>query len=225
MFILNELEEKIGYKFIKIEFLRTALTHSSFANEANRKSYERLEFLGDSILGFVASEYIFNKFPDYLEGKLTRVRSALVCEKTIKKFSEVLEVGKFLKLSKGESSGGGRERSSILADVFEAIIAAIFLDGGIVPAREFVLKFIVPELEIRMFGDGFRDYKTEIQEIMQEKFGVIPRYVLIDEVGPEHEKFFTSELLCKGKSFGRGIGCTKKSAEQAAAKAALASFS
>lgn len=222
MYSINDFEKILGYTFKNKYLIYTALTHSSFANETGKScdNYERLEFLGDSVLGMITSEYIFKKFNKLPEGKLTRLRSSLVCEKTLKIFAQKLQIGKFLRLSHGEERSGGRERPSILADAFESVVAATFLDGGIEPAKEIVLRFITNEL-----GEMYEianDYKTEIQEVMQAsgKHREI-KYNLINETGPDHNKSFTIELLVQGIRAGIGTAGSKKEAEQMAAKDAL----
>lgn len=219
---IKDFEKILGYTFKNKYLICTALTHSSFAHEDKKKcdNYERLEFLGDSVLGMITSEYIFKKFNNLHEGKLTRLRSLLVCEKTLKIFAEKLQIGKFLRLSHGEERSGGRERASILADAFESIVAAIFLDGGLEPAKELVLKFITNEL-----GSTYEianDYKTEVQETLQAsgKHKSI-KYNLVSETGPDHNKIFTIELLIEGIPVGAGTASSKKEAEQLAAKYAL----
>ncbi len=219
---LSKLEDKIGYKFKNRKLLKIALTHSSFANESEGKlsSYERLEFLGDSILGLVTSDYIFKNFPNYPEGDLTKLRASLVCEKQLCVFSKELEIGKFLKLSRGEQHSGGRERASILADIFESICAAIYLDSGLTESSKFILKFIVPALKHPMLPD-IHDYKTDLQEIVQKNPEETIEYVLIKEVGPDHDKRFTMEARINSNPVGVGIGKSKKEAEQHAARETL----
>ncbi|MDR1364422.1 MAG: ribonuclease III [Oscillospiraceae bacterium] len=218
---LKKFEEKLGYKFKDNKLLRIALTHSSFTNEfgTNSKNYERLEFLGDSVLSLIVSEYIFFKFPKMLEGELTRLRSSLVCEKTLKIFATDIDIGNFLFLSRGEERSGGRQRSSILADVFEAVIAAIFIDGGLEPVKKIVLKFIEQQLE--NLNNSARDYKTEIQELVQAKGEHVINYVVLSESGPDHDKEFTIELKIDGNTVGIGKAKSKKEAEKSAAKEAL----
>lgn len=221
-FLPDELEESIGYKFKDIKYLQTALTHSSYANESGGrfKSYERLEFLGDAVLGMVTSDYIFKHCPHLPEGELTKLRASLVCEKTICKFSKKLNVGKYLRLSRGERHSGGENRSSILADVFEAVIAAVYLDGGMESASKLVLRFIVPEINNPGVGN-FKDYKTDLQEIVQKNPEETIEYVLTGESGPDHNKRFTVEVRVNSNAIGCGVGKSKKEAEQQAAKEAL----
>ena len=219
---MKELEDKLEYHFKKQEYLKTALTHSSFANESKIAggSNERLEFLGDSILGVVVADYLFRNFPDLPEGDLTKKRAALVCEKACCGFSQQLGVGKFLLLSHGEQNSGGRTRSSILADAFESILAAIYLDGGMEEARKFILRFILPLLQASK-PKTFKDYKTSLQEIVQKNPEETLEYVLTGESGPDHDKHFTVEVRLDNNAIGKGGGRSKKEAEQQAAREAL----
>lgn len=218
---MEELEKRIGYTFRDRQLLETALTHSSYANESHRgESNERLEFLGDSVLGIVVSEYIFNVCTNKQEGDLTKLRASLVCESTLAAFSRRLGLGEFLRLGKGERRSGGAERPSILADAFEALIAAIFLDGGMDEAKRFVLDFEVPEIE-RPRVRRTADYKTTLQEIVQQSEGDILEYVMVEESGPDHNKHFVAEVHLNSNVIGRGGGRSKKEAEQQAARAAL----
>ncbi|BED91850.1 MAG: ribonuclease III [Candidatus Improbicoccus pseudotrichonymphae] len=217
---MQDLENILGYDFKNKKLLKNALTHSSISNEKGEVSYERLEFLGDSVLNLIVSEYIYKNFPNLPEGKLTKLRASLVKEKTLMKFSNLLNVGGFLRLSYGEEKGGGRSRSSILADVFEAIVAAVYLDNGIEDARKIVLKFIVSELESND-EDNFRDYKTEIQEFVQSLDNLSLTYEIVDSKGPDHDKIFVIELKINEKTVSTGEAKSKKEAEQKAAKAAL----
>ena len=220
--MVEELENKIGYSFKNRKFLKIALTHSSFANESGGKfvSYERLEFLGDSVLGIITSDYIFRTFPHLPEGELTKLRATLVCEKQLCVFSQELGLKKFIKLSRGERHCMGQNRPSILSDVFEAICAAIYLDSGMEEAKNFVLKFIVPAVKNPKIQNA-KDYKTDLQEIVQKNPGETIEYVLIKEEGPDHDKKFTVEAKISNNPVGRGSGKSKKEAEQHAAKAAL----
>ena len=220
--MVEELESKIGYTFKNRKLLKIALTHSSFANESGGKfvSYERLEFLGDSVLGIITSDYIFRTFPHLPEGELTKLRATLVCEKQLCVFSQELGLKKFIELSRGERHCMGQNRPSILADVFEAICAAIYLDSGMEEAKNFVLKFIVPAVKNPKIQNA-KDYKTDLQEIVQKNQGETIEYVLIKEEGPDHDKKFTVEAKISNNPVGRGSGKIKKEAEQHAAKAAL----
>ena len=218
---LTEYEKLIGYRFRDKSLLETALTHSSFANEHKCKSYERLEFLGDSVLGFVTAQYLFENFPQLPEGKLTKTRAALVCERSLCGFSKSLEVGDFLRLSHGEQHSGGRERPSILADVFESTTAAIYLDSGdLEEARKFILGFIAPAAKTQSVKP-FKDYKTTLQEIVQQNPEERLEYVTTGESGPDHDKHFTVEVHLNSNVIGRGGGRSKKEAEQQAAREAL----
>ncbi len=218
----KELEERLGYRFKNHQYLTTALTHSSYANEAKGggHSNERLEFLGDSVLGVVVADYLFKNCPNLPEGDLTKNRASLVCEKSLCGFSRQLGVGNFLLLSHGEQNSGGRERSSILADAFEAIIAAIYMDGGMEEARKFILRFIIPTLKASK-PKAFKDYKTALQEIIQQNPEERLEYVLTGESGPDHDKHFTVEVHLNSNVIGKGGGRSKKEAEQQAAREAL----
>lgn len=219
---MKQLEQNIGYTFHNLSLLQHALTHSSYANEKKGTitSNERLEFLGDSVLSIIVSDYIYQNFPDLPEGQLTRLRASLVCEKSLCRFSKELSVGEHLLLGKGERANGGQERPSILADAFEAILAAIYLDGGMEPARRHVLRFVTEELH-HMEHEAFKDYKTELQEIIQRNPEEQLSYVLIGESGPDHDKSFTVEVHLNSNVIGVGSGHSKKNAEQAAARKAL----
>jgi ribonuclease-3 len=217
---MQELEQKLNYCFHDRELLRTALTHSSYANEHNCASNERLEFVGDSVLGMVTASHLYLQFPTLPEGKMTKLRAELVCEQSLRDVAEQLELGKYLMLGRGEESSGGRSRSSILADCVEAVIAAIYLDGGMEPARRLIDTRILSKLE----GTGstlMRDWKTELQELIQQKPGHTLCYQMIGESGPDHMKRFQASVSCDGNEIGTGEGKTKKEAEQMAARAAL----
>ncbi len=219
---LRELEEKLGYTFQHPQYIQTALTHSSYANEVRggEKSNERLEFLGDSILGAVVADYIFRNCTSMPEGELTKLKASLVCEKALCGFSRELGVGDYLRLSRGEQNSGGRTRSSILADAFEAIIAAIYLDGGMEEARKFILRFTVPLMNAPR-PKAFRDYKTVLQEIVQQNPEEHIEYVLVGESGPDHNKHFGMQVHLNHNVIGKGGGHSKKEAEQQAAREAL----
>lgn len=219
---MEALEKKLGYTFKNKALLLNALTHSSYANEARHgvTSNERLEFLGDSVLSIIVSNYLFNQFPNMPEGELTKLRASLVCEKSLCAFSRELELGKFLQLGKGEDKGGGRERDSILADAFEAVLAAIYLDGGMEIARKHVMNFVLRELK-HTDDEVFKDYKTALQEIIQRNPEESVTYILTDEFGPDHDKQFTVEVHLNSNIIGTGKGKSKKQAEQMAAKQAL----
>lgn len=219
---MNSLEEKLHYKFKDRSLLENALTHSSYANEVRHglSSNERLEFLGDSVLSIVVSEHLYRRFPKMPEGELTRLRASLVCEKALCGFSRELGLGAYLKLGRGEDKGGGRERDSILADAFEAVLAAIYLDGGFEPARRHVMNFVLRELSGHD-EDAFKDYKTALQEIIQRNPEESVTYYLTGESGPDHDKRFTVEVHLNSNVIGTGVGKNKKQAEQMAAKQAL----
>jgi ribonuclease-3 len=219
---MEALEEKLGYRFTNRAFLENALTHSSYANENKAKglqSNERLEFLGDSVLGMVVADYLFRTHPDLPEGDLTRTRAALVCEGSLVEVAQCLELGAYLKLGKGEEAGGGRERPSIIADAVEAVLAAVYLDGGIGSARKIIQKFILSR-EVAGLTKP-RDYKTALQELVQRESGQVLAYQLVGEEGPDHDKRFFVEVDLNGTPVGSGQGRSKKEAEQMAAKAAI----
>lgn len=221
---LEEFERKIAYTFSDKNLLILALTHSSYANETKKGSHEnneRLEFLGDAVLDMVVSEYMYRHFPKIPEGELTKLRAAVVCEKALHSYSLQLHVGDYLRLGKGELHTGGNERPSILADAFEAIVAAVYLDGGLEPAKKLVLRFVVPEVSNQR-RRHFKDYKTTLQEIIQQNPGEMLEYVLTGESGPDHNKQFTVQVFLNSNIIGTGRGRSKKDAEQQAAKEALA---
>ena len=219
---MEQLEKNLKYTFKNKELLRNALAHSSYANEKKGTvtSNERLEFLGDSVLSIIVSDYIYKNFPNLPEGQLTRLRASLVCEKTLCSFSKQLEVGEYILLGKGERANGGATRPSILADAFEAILAAIYLDGGMEPAKKHVLRFVLPELENHN-KHTFKDYKTALQEIIQRNPEESVTYILTGESGPDHDKVFEVEVHLNSNVIGVGKGKNKKQAEQMAAKQAL----
>jgi len=220
--MINELEKAIGYQFRNITLLQNALSHSSYANERwhdSLKSNERLEFLGDSVLGMLVAEHLFRTFPDRPEGELTRMRADMVCEKTLAKVANRLDLGRHLMLGKGEESGGGRNRDSILADAVESVLAACYLDGGMDAALQFVQKFILVNVPVTKLHNA--DYKTALQELVQQKKNQTIAYRLVGESGPDHDKEFRVEVTLNGETVGFGIGSSKKRAEQAAAQAAI----
>ena len=217
---MKVFEEIIGYTFKDKSLLQTALTHSSYANEMNGKfDYnERLEFLGDSVLGMITAEYLFTHHPEMPEGKLTKTRASMVCEKSLHKFAQSIKLGEFMYLGKGEINTGGRERPSILADAFESVIAAIYLDAGFEEAKKFVLGFISnADIEEPVITD----YKTALQEIVQKNPGEYLEYFMVGESGPDHCKTFIVEVHLNNNVIGTGEGRSKKQAEQMAAKATL----
>lgn len=217
---MQELQTKLNYEFKDPSLIRTALTHSSYANEHRCQSNERLEFLGDSILGMVVAAYLYRLYPDMPEGKMTRLRAELVCEQSLHRVAGKLGFGENLRLGKGEELSGGRERASILADCVEAVIAALYLDGGFETARAFIMEHILSNLEQPDFAYG-SDYKTELQELVQQKPNQNLSYVMVAESGPDHKKTFTAEVRLNGAVLGTGEGRTKKEAEQNAACVAL----
>jgi ribonuclease-3 len=219
---MKELEEKLEYKFNNRELLRTALTHSSYANE-NRHSgavcNERLEFLGDSVLGMTVADYLYRNYPDLSEGRMTKMRAELVCEQSLVNVAEKLGLGEYLRLGKGEELGGGRHRKSIIADAVEAVIASVYLDGGQERAAKIIYKFILDPISGETVQN--HDYKTVLQEKVQRMEGKVLSYQLTGESGPDHMKTFTVEVVLSGEVLASGTGRTKKAAEQAAAKNAL----
>lgn len=216
------IEKAIDYSFKNKKLLIEALSHSSYANEnkRNRKSNERLEFLGDSVLSIVVSQYLFEHFSHFPEGDLTKIRASLVCEKSLHIFAKEIDLGEHLLLGKGEENTGGRERASILADAFEALIAAIFLDGGLEAARTHILRFIPQDLNSSR-NAVFNDYKTILQEVIQQNPEEKVEYVMVDQTGPDHNKAFTVNVCLNTNVIGVGTGRSKKEAEQMAAREAL----
>ena len=220
--MIKDLEIAIGYRFQNITLLQNALSHSSYANERwhdSLKSNERLEFLGDSILGMVTAEYLYRNFPQRPEGELTRMRADMVCERALASVAERIELGKHLLLGHGEEAGGGRNRDSILADAVESVIAACFLDGGMEAARNFINTFVLTEVPVQKLRNA--DYKTALQELVQQKKNQVLSYVLVGESGPDHDKQFQVEVKLNGRVVGTGVGKSKKRAEQMAAQAAI----
>ena len=221
---MRELEKKLGYSFKNPALLAEALRHSSYANEHRSSelfSNERLEFLGDSVLGFVTAEFLFRGHPKLPEGDLTRLRAALVCEESLHEAAQELELGKYLQLGNGEEAGGGRFRPSILADATEAVFAAVYLDGGIDEARLLIHRVLLDKEREEVVEEKRRDFKTALQELVQRKANQTLSYRMVGESGPDHAKTFEAEVLLNGESVGRGSGHSKKEAEQMAAKAAL----
>ena len=220
--MIKNLETAIGYRFQNISLLQNALTHSSYANERWHNSLlsnERLEFLGDSVLGMLVAEYLYRTFPDRPEGELTRMRADMVCEKTLAAAANRIGLGEHLLLGHGEEQGGGRNRDSILADAMESVIAACFLDGGIEAALQVVQKFIL--VEVPVFKLHNADYKTALQELVQQKKNQVLSYALVGQSGPDHDKQFEVEVSLNGVVVGRGNGRSKKRAEQDAARTAI----
>lgn len=220
--MINELERAIGYRFKNITLLQNALAHSSYANERwhdSLKSNERLEFLGDSVLGMMVADHLYRTFPDRPEGELTRMRADMVCEQTLARIAEELGLGTHILLGHGEEQGGGRQRPSILADAVESVIAAMYLDGGMDAAKGFIERFVLCNVPVNRPQN--MDYKTQLQELVQQKKNQVISYSLTGESGPDHDKHFTVEVSLNGKVVGQGTGTSKKRAEQDAAHCAL----
>ncbi|TCT16970.1 ribonuclease-3 [Natranaerovirga pectinivora] len=218
---LDKFEEKIGYTFINKFLLKQALTHSSYSNEKRMSKLdnnERLEFLGDAVLELTTSHFLFKKYSKLTEGELTKLRASIVCEPTLSQCSKDLELGNYLLLGKGEELSGGRNRSSVLSDALESIIGAIYLDGGLIKAEEFVRNFILTDIDNKKL---FYDSKTVLQEIIQQSSQIPVKYYLIDENGPDHNKIFVVEVRFENKVLGTGRGRSKKLAEQEAAYNAI----
>ena len=224
---LVKFEEIINYKFKNKENIITALTHSSYANENKNEKLpynERLEFLGDAVLNIAISENIFKKQVGSAEGELTKIRANIVCEPSLEKCANEINIGQFLLLGKGEELTGGRTRTSILSDAFEAVIGAIYMDSGMENAKKFIYKHMKTLIDGSVKGDLSQDYKTQLQEIIQKKSEARIVYEVIDEKGPDHNKVFISQVKSKEKVIGTGTGKSKKEAEQNAAKKALESL-
>ena len=233
---LDVLQERIGYRFGDVRYLERAVTHSSYSNETGARNHhllcnERLEFLGDSVLSLVVSNYLYTHFSEYPEGTLTRIRSAVVCEAALASFAEKIGLGEFLLLGRGEAQNGGAEKPAILADAFEALLAAIYLDAGAEDGMQSVTKFLLPLVKSAMdalpeVGDVRIDSKSRLQEFIQQdrEQKEVLEYRLTGESGPDHNKTFTVDLYLGANCIGSGKGHSKKAAEQAAAKAALSLF-
>lgn len=220
---MTALEERLGYSFRNRALLETALTHSSYANE-NRASgivcNERLEFLGDSVLGVTVADFLYRHFPDMPEGRMTRLRAELVCEQSLHRVALELHLGDYLRLGKGEEHNGGRGRASILSDAVEAVIAAMYLDAGMETAAGFIHRCLLDDVRA-IETPTFTDYKTSLQELVQRHSGQVLSYELVGEEGPDHAKTFRVQVCLNGEPLGRGTGRTKKEAEQTAAANAL----
>ncbi len=220
--MIKDLETAIGYRFQNIQLLQNALTHSSYANERWHNSLlsnERLEFLGDSVLGMLVAEYLYRNFPNRPEGELTRMRADMVCEQTLAAAANRIGLGTHLLLGHGEEQGGGRNRNSILADAMESVIAACFLDGGMEAALKVVQQFILVEVPVTKLHNA--DYKTKLQELVQQKKNQVLTYRLAGQSGPDHDKKFDVEVSLNGNVVGSGSGSSKKRAEQMAARCAI----
>ena len=220
--ILKEFEKAIGYTYENKKLLEEALTHSSYANEGKKGVHnnERLEFLGDSVLSVIVAEHLFTRYRHRPEGDLTKLRAALVCEQSLFEFANRIHLGDYLRVGKGEEHTGGRSRPSIVSDAFEAVIASIYLDGGFEEAKKFVLSFLPEHMDVKKVSE-MSDYKTALQEIIQKNREEKIEYVLVEECGPDHAKAFTVEVHLNSNVIGRGVGKSKKQAEQTAAKEAL----
>jgi len=219
---MKEIETKLEYEFKDESLLKTALTHSSYANEMKKegaRSNERLEFLGDAVLGMLVARHLYITYPDMPEGKMTKIRSSLVCEQNLVEVGEKLGLGRHILLGKGERTARGRERPALLADAVEAVLAAVTLDGGLAETERIVQRYIIADLD--HIDQMEHDYKTVVQEYVQRKSGQTFTYDVIDEQGPDHLKTFTVRLMIDGADMGRGTGRTKKEAEQAAAADAI----
>lgn len=221
---MKELERVIGYEFTDKRLMELALTHSSFANEhrGDAGCNERLEYLGDAVLGMAVAEYIFKNYPEMPEGEMSRMRAQLVCERSLAGIAAKLELGKYLRLGHGEQLGGGSSRASITSDAVEALIAALYLDGGFEASSRFIAEYITSDVQ-GLLRRG-RDSKTVLQEYVQARQGLSMEYALVDSRGPDHRKEFEVSLVLNGEDFARGVGSSKKAAEQAAAEAALERF-
>ncbi len=220
---LEKLEKNIGYKFKNIELLKNALTHTSYAYEHGVPSNEKLEFLGDSILEFVSSEYMYNKYTNLKEGEMTKVRATVVCEQSLYKVAVLHNFSDFLYLGKSEIMTGGNKRPAILADSVEAVIAAIYIDGSLEDSKRFIIDNLKDEIELATKHVGQKDYKTVLQEELQKNGDVKIQYKIIKESGPDHDKTFEAEVSLNGKVLAKGKGKSKKEAEMQAAKKALES--
>jgi ribonuclease-3 len=224
---LRELEMAIGYRFTERRLLFQAMTHRSFVNEAGDRSVkdnERLEFFGDAVIDFYLSHQLYGRFPESSEGELTRIRASLVDEESLAQLARGLDLGRFLKLGRGEEKSGGRGKKSILADAYEALVAALYLDGGAAAVQSLVELHFAPLMERHAAGTLSTDYKTEFQELTQALRGETPRYLLKDASGPDHDRLFKVAALVGGVCFGEGAGRSKKEAEQAAAREGIARF-
>ncbi len=226
---MEELERTLGYQFRDRSYLERALTHSTYSNESGAPNHhlmcnERLEFLGDSVLSIITSEYLFAHFKDCPEGDLTRMRADVVCERALAKYADGIALGEYLLLGKGEDRNGGRKNRSIVADAFEALLAALYLDAGKAEVTRFLLPFIQNEIDTLKPGGFFGDYKTRLQQFVQQNEGDFLEYKTVGESGPDHKKQFEVNAMLNGNVIGRGKGNSKRAAEQMAAKDALVLF-
>jgi len=227
--IIQGLEKKLNYTFKDKPILIKALSHSSFSNELKSKNVkaecnERLEFFGDSVLSLTVSEYLYTNYPNLPEGELSKVRAGTVCEKALAKFANEIELGKYLFLGHGEELSHGRERASILADAFEAVLAAMYIDGGIEPVKAFLLPFATEEIKQIVARGNTKDYKSMLQQFVQQEHGDILEYKLVNESGPAHDRVFETEAYLNNNVIGKGIGKSKRESEQNAAKEARSLF-
>lgn len=220
---ISAFEQNIGYSFKNKSLLLTAITHSSFANEGigNLSDNERLEFLGDSVLNLCIGDYIFNNEIDMPEGEMTKIRAAIVCEQSLKECALKLDLGRYLRLGRGEEANLGRTRPSILADAMEALIGAVYLDSDFVTVQQFIYKNMMEIIDGALTGTVFNDYKTELQECLQRQGKVKIKYVVEQQSGPDHHKLYNVSVYVNGEKWGTGSGTTKKEGEQNAAKDAL----
>jgi ribonuclease-3 len=221
---LADLEFELGYKFANSDLLRQALTHSSHANEQNagQGDNEQLEFLGDAVLGFLVSDFLFRAHPSLTEGQLSKLKGFFVSSANLVKYAEQIDLGAYLQLGKGEEKTGGRTKQALLVDAFEATLGAIYLDGGLEQARRLMLRFFEPQIGIIQESERqITDFKTELQEQLQARHRSRADYLVTSEEGPDHQKLFTVEVIVEGETLARGLGLTKKAAEQAAAREAL----
>ena len=218
---ISKLENSIGYEFKNKQLIQTALTHKSYAHEYQVQSYEKLEFLGDSILEFISSEYIYSNFPNLTEGEMTKVRATVVCEDSLSQIAKLHNFSDFLNLGKSEKLSVSNTRTAILEDTVEAVIAAIYLDGGIEQAKKFVVENLKNAIQYATKHVGIKDYKTVLQEKLQVNGDVKIEYITIGEKGPDHNKLFEAEVRYEGRALARGVGKSKKAAEMQAAKKAL----
>lgn len=218
---IEKIEESIGYIFDNKQLLETALTHTSYANENNVASYEKLEFLGDSILEFISSKYLYNKYQNLTEGELTKVRAQVVCEDSLKEVAKKHKFYDYIQVSKSEKLQGGNTKPAILADCVEAVIAAIYFDGGLDRAEEFIISNLKDSMDYAEKHIGMKDYKTVLQEKLQKNGDVNIKYIITREYGPDHNKTFEAEVICNNRILAKGTGKSKKQAEMQAAKEAL----
>ncbi len=225
----EKLEEKLEYNFKDKQLLIMALSHSSYTNELKSKNKkiecnERLEFFGDSVLSFTVSEYLYKNYPQLPEGELSKIRAGTVCEKALDKFAQKIELGNYLFLGHGEERTNGRNRPSILADAFEAILGAMYIDGGIEPVKNFLLPFAIQEINQIIINGNTEDYKTMLQQFVLQEQGDILEYRVVNEYGPAHERVFETEAVLNNHVIGTGVGKSKRESEQNAAKKALSLF-